>query len=189
MRLASRRVLESDMTASIAYQSAAGTVNAFLHGCTSDQQEEVGRQLKAFSPLARHPLLPPVILAAMRLGAIKALREYIWRFLLHVETRSGQTGAPTLDALRRWGMKNKDEEDWGKLAVDALKVMQLAAGTEDHANGLQLVLTEMRSMLDDLEHEVRDEEKEYILQSGRLLLEKIRFCPMTFISPSAGYST
>ncbi|KAK4161188.1 hypothetical protein QBC43DRAFT_100637 [Cladorrhinum sp. PSN259] len=175
MRLSSRGVLESDMTVSIAYHSATRTVNAFLHGCTSDQQEEVVRQLKTFSPLARHPLLLPVILTEMRLDEIKEWRERMWRFLLHVETRSGQTGAPTLGALLRPAMKDKSEEDWGKLAVDALTVMQVAATMEDHANGLQLILTEISGVLHDLEHEVQPEGEKCILQSGRMLSEKIRF--------------
>ncbi|KAK0639499.1 hypothetical protein B0T16DRAFT_336990 [Cercophora newfieldiana] len=174
MRLVSRGVLESDMTASIAYQPATGTVNAFLHGCTSEQQAEVGRQLKALSPLARHPLLLPVILAEMRLDAINKWREYMWRFLLYVETRSGQTGAPALDALERPVLKYSGEEDWGELAVDALTVMQIAATMEDHANGLRLVLVEMQNMLNGLEQEVPPNQSLSMLQSGRLLSGKIR---------------
>jgi len=172
MRLASRGILEFDISVSIGYQPVTGTVNAFLHGCTSTQQEEIANRVKTLSPLARHPLLLPTILAEMRFDAIKEQGEYIWRFLLDVETRSGQTGAPALHAPLR--PVNGTTTDWGKLAVDALAVMQIAATMEDHANGLQLVLEEMHSILQDMDQEAHREKNGFVLQTGRLVLEKVR---------------
>jgi hypothetical protein len=148
MRLASRGVLEFDISASISYQPNTGAVNALLHGCTSYQQDQIGKQLQYLCVLARHPLLLPTILAEMRLNSIKDLADKMWRFLLYVETRSGQTGAPALNAHKH--QKSGESMNWAKLAVDALAVMQIAAAMEDHANGLQVSIGEMRKMLDDL---------------------------------------
>jgi hypothetical protein len=98
MHLSSRVILELDICAAISYQPGTGTVNAFLHGCTSDQQTEVKERLQYLSFLAGHPLLLPIILVEMRMNIIKDLEQMLWNLLLTVETRSGQTGAPAVNA-------------------------------------------------------------------------------------------
>ncbi|KAK0673174.1 hypothetical protein QBC41DRAFT_298978 [Cercophora samala] len=175
MRLASRGILESDMTLSAAYSPATGTVTAFLHGCTSDQQEEVGNKLLAFSPLFAHPLLLSVILAEMRLDAIDHWRRSLWRLLLDVETRSGQTGAPTLHAAsQQHQMYDKGQDYWVRVAMDALTVMQLAAGMEDHANCLKLILSEMTSMLSQLPEAAGCGKTSRLVKTGWLIKQKVQ---------------
>jgi hypothetical protein len=121
MHLSSRGILELDICAAISYQPSSGTVNAFLHGCTSDQQTEVKDQLQHISILAEHPLLLPIILVEMRMSIIKDLEQRLWNLLLAVETRSGQTGAPAVNAENY--QKSNSSSEWEKLAVDALSVM------------------------------------------------------------------
>lgn len=173
MRLSSRGILELDISASISYQPSTGVVNAFLHGCTSEQQTEVRKQLQYLSVLTGHPLLLPIILAEMRMNAIKELEQTLWRILLNVETRSGQTGAPALNAQEY--QQNDGSTDWEKLAVDALSVIQIAPSAEDHANALLLSIEEIRKMLDKLDGATQLARGDYIRQSGHMLSEKLQF--------------
>lgn len=173
MRLSSRGILELDISVSISYQPSTGAVNAFLHGCTSEQQTEVGEQLRYLSILTGNPLLLPIILAEMKMDAIKELEQKLWGDLLSVETRSGQTGAPALNA---WdNQQNDGSTDWEKLAVDALSVMQIAPLAEDHAQALLVTIEEIKKMLDRLDNATQLGRGDYIRQSGHMLSEKLRF--------------
>ncbi|KAL4767249.1 hypothetical protein BDW60DRAFT_200444 [Aspergillus nidulans var. acristatus] len=173
MRLSSRGILELDISASISYQFSTGAVNAFLHGCTSEQQVEVRKRLQDFSDLSHHPILLPIILVEMRMVAINKLEEMLWSILLSIETKTGQTGAPAVNAWEY--QRNPNSNDWEKLAVDALSVMQIAPAAEDHATALLLSIEEIKKALDKLDGAVQLARHDYISQSGYMLSEKLDF--------------
>jgi hypothetical protein len=173
MHLSSRGILELDICAAISYQPSSGTVNAFLHGCTSDQQTEVRAQLQHLSILAGDPLLLPVILVEMRMNTIKGLEQKLWNLLLAVETRSGQTGAPAINAEKY--QKINSSAEWEKIAVDALTVRQIAPSAEDHARALLLTIKEMEKVLDDLNGLAESIREDCIKRSRRMVSEKLRF--------------
>jgi hypothetical protein len=107
------------------------------------------------------------------MNSIKDLEERLWNLLLTVETRSGQTGAPAVNAEKY--QKSNSSTEWEKLAVDALSVMQIAPFAEDHANALMLTIKEMEEMIDDLNNLPESPGRDYIKRSKRMMSEKLRF--------------
>ncbi|RSL44534.1 hypothetical protein CEP54_014648 [Fusarium duplospermum] len=110
----------------------------------------------------------------MKMDAIKELEQTLWRVLLSVETRSGQTGAPALNAQDN--QQNDYSTDWEKLAVDALSVMQIAPLAEDHAKALLLTIERMRKILDTLDDATQLGRGDCIRQSGQMSQRSCDFC-------------
>ena len=75
------RFLPKDLALSVSADPETGTVNAFLHGCSGDQVDDIEHWLYRCQELVVHPLLMHFLLAEIQLERhAGVLREYRRRF-------------------------------------------------------------------------------------------------------------
>jgi hypothetical protein len=172
MRLYSRGVIEIDVSASISYEPNTGTVNVFLHGCSSEQQETIKSQLNEFSQLASHPLLLPSLLVEMKADILRRQEVRLWNQLIAVESLSGQTDLPAVNVPVSLPGANAD---FGLITLKALGVIQGATSVGDHAKALLQSIGEIQKCIAVITGCTEDTRGEYMKKSGTILSEKLGF--------------
>ncbi|KAK2778142.1 hypothetical protein FQN52_002903 [Onygenales sp. PD_12] len=171
--------LDINVCISISYSPKKGTVNAFLHGCTSDQQKDLKEELNRLSILSGHPLLLPLIIILMSLDVIQFKVNGQWNQLLEVETRSGQTGAP---AVHTGGLnvKKVDVKDFDKVTREVLGVIQYTTDAQCHVEQLLVTIEEMQKCVGTVRDAAKATKSDntigYIEKSSLMISEALDFC-------------
>ena len=84
------RFLPKDLALSVSADPETGTVNAFLHGCSGDQVDDIEHWLYRCQELVVHPLLMHFLLAEIQLERhAGVLREYLVAFGRHMRRSQG----------------------------------------------------------------------------------------------------
>jgi len=186
MCLSSRGILEIDVCVSISYRPSTGTVKAFLQGCTSKQQSEVGSQLREFSALSGHPLLVPILLAQLKVCCIEEEEADLWNLLVDVETRSRQTGAPAINSASPYDdlmvgdrvansiiQQERDDSKFQRITLDVVGIIQRTTYAESHAKALLLSIDEIRKSMEVVRDAAATFKTGHVEKVGEMLSEKL----------------
>ncbi|KAK2803199.1 hypothetical protein FQN50_007066 [Emmonsiellopsis sp. PD_5] len=178
MCIGSYGFLDINACISISYNPIKGTVNAFLHGCTSDQQKALKEELNRLSILSGHPLLLPMIIILMSLDVIQAKVNGQWTQLLEVETRSGQTGAPAVHTGSN--VEKVDVKDFDKVTREVLGVIQYTTDAQCHVEQLLVTIEEIQKCVgvvrDAAKAAKSDHAIGYIEKCSLMISEALDFC-------------
>jgi hypothetical protein len=193
MRLSSFGVLEIDMSVAISYHASTGVVKAFLHGCTSQQQTQVRKQLLDFSALAGHPLLLPVLVAQMKLDILEQESLRLWNKLVLAEGQTGQTDVPAIstdsdivgcainsskfethleNAPLVWS--KPEAHDFDRTTLTVMGILQLTSYAETHSQALLLSIEEMKLGINTIQRRAGLSAKSYIAQTSSILSERLQ---------------
>jgi hypothetical protein len=134
MRRSTRGIIAMNIALSISYNASSGLTCALLLGCSDIQEAFVSEQIKAYSALASHPLLLPILLTTYQLRLLRRETKRLWRRLLKVETESKQTGAPVINSR----FHPKKRIDYDSITKDVLGVIQLTVSWESYTQALLL---------------------------------------------------
>jgi hypothetical protein len=163
-----------DASLSMYYSPSKSHTRAYLHGCSEPQRFFIQQQLRAFSSIASHPLLLPVILVAMKQHLIGEEESKLWTSLVDVETRSGLTGAPRMDTHPHSGSQ-LTEYNIEVVTIRALGVVQIATYAETHAKALLVMIEAIMESIKSVTEATPHPNKTNIEKAGSLLSERLVF--------------
>jgi hypothetical protein len=167
-------VIWMDASLSMYYSPSKSHTRAYLHGCSEPQILFIQQQLRAFSSIASHPLLLPVILVAMKQHLIGEQESRLWTSLVDVETRSGLTGAPRMDTHPRPG-NQLTEYNIEIVTMRALGVVQIATYAETHAKALLVMIEAIMESIKSVTEVTPHPNKTNVEKAGSLLSEQLVF--------------
>lgn len=156
------------------YSPSQNHTRAYLHGCSEQQRIFIQQQLQAFSSIASHPLLLPVILVTIKQHLISEQETGLWENLVDVETSSGLTGAPRIDTYPQVGTQ-LIEYNIEVMTRHALGVVQIATYAETHAKALLVMIDAILESIKSVTKVTPDPNKTSIEKAGSLLSERLVF--------------
>ena len=178
LRMPTKGVLWLNVCLSLSYCPSKGKTRALLHGCTHSQRDTIRRQLRAFSSLALHPLLIPVLFIAMKQRLIRDQEQRLWANLVNVETKSGLTGAPAI-AARLLPATSLIDQNIDFVTRRALGIVQLATYAASHAKALFVVIQSIQESVKQVNAATSHPNKDQIEEAGLILSERLMFLAQT----------
>lgn len=178
LRMPTKGVLWLTASLSISYYPSKGNTRALLHGCTHSQRDALRGQLRAFSSLAPHPLLIPLLLITMKKQLIDNQEQQLWKSLVDIETQSGLTGAPAIGA-RSHSASLLIDQNIEIVTRRALGIVQIATYAGTHAKSLLVMIQSIQESVNKVNAATSHPHKDCIEKAGLILSERLTFLAQT----------
>jgi hypothetical protein len=123
-----------NIAVSISHEPVSGLTCALLLGCSPLQAEFIHRQVREYAVLASHPLLLPTLFTGYQRRLLNFETSELWRKLLEVESKSGQTGAPAINSH----LYVSQGVDYNTITIGVLEIIQLTSAWESYTQALLL---------------------------------------------------
>lgn len=178
LRMSTKGVLWLTVSLSLSYCPSKGNTRALLFGCTRSQRAALREQLRAFSSLASHPLLIPVLLINMKQRLIADQERRLWARLVDVETKSGLTGAPAI-GTKFLPVSSLTDQNIDFVTRRALGIVQIATYARTHAQALLVIFQSIQESMNKVNAATPHPNKARIEKAGLILSERLTFLAQT----------